>query len=344
MARTQRKALLTRLEQARSSKIVSYVGSTRNGASYDMAQLDIRQIYDHISTIGHVNKIDLFLSSFGGDLTFAWRLVQLIRQFSVEFNVIVPMHAFSAATLTAFGADSIVMLPCASLGPTDPQSNSFFNDKPINVEDISAFINLVKENFDIKSESGLVEALKILSQSDTRIHPLALGAADRGSKLARKYAKELLGTHKKFKIKKDRIDKIVKTFSSELFQHNHPINRAEVKQYGLKIIKESATTEKLIWDLYLDYESEMKMSESYDPIVEFKATNPTLPVTLVNALSPTQVTLPPVKYAIIESLSMTDTQIKELDVTGLKFLDGNGNLNEKYSWIVKSFKWERDVQ
>ncbi len=343
MARSNRKILLTKLENARNSKVISYIGSTRTGASYDMAQMDIRVVYDHIVAIGKVNKIDLFLISFGGDVTFAWRLVQLIRQFAAEFNVIIPLHAFSAATLTALGADSIIMLPCACLGPTDPQSRSIFNDKPINVEDIAAFINLVKEEFDIKSESGLVDALKILSQSDARIHPLALGAARRGLKLARKYAKELLGTHNKYKIKKEKIDKIVNIFSSELFQHEHPINRVEVKQHGLKVIEESTTTEKLIWDLYLDYEKELEMDKIYDPISEFKKQHPNLPLTLVNALNPTQITIPPLKRAVIESLLYTDTHSQELDLTGIKFLDGNGNINEKYSWIIKSSSWVRDI-
>src|SRR5260221_11539820 len=121
MIRSERKKLIEKIEKARQSKVISYICSTRLNLSYDMQQiLDTRYIYDHLRNIGKIKKLDLIINSFGGDVTLSWRLVNLIRQFTEEFNVIIPLHAFSSATLTAMGADSIVMLPVACLGPTDP--------------------------------------------------------------------------------------------------------------------------------------------------------------------------------------------------------------------------------
>lgn len=348
MSRASRLGLIKKIETSRNSKVLSYIGATRQGLGYDMKQTDARIIYDHLLHFGKVERIDLILNSFGGSVTFSWRLVNLIREFSKEFNVIVPFNAFSAATLISMGADSIVMLPSASLGPTDPSSTTEYNPKdggkhlPINVEEISSYISFIKEDFEIKSEEGLIESLKILSESEQRLHPLALGAAKRGTKLATKYAHDLLASHLKKKLQKEKVDKIVKTFSSELFAHDHPINREEAKQHGLNVVIESKENEKTIWDLFKEYEEDMKLNEVFNPIFEFKSLNHQIPLSVANNVQPITKAIPEVKNAIIESEKYTDTNINKLDVTALKFLDGTGNINETYSWIVTASKWNRE--
>ena len=287
------------------------------------------------------------IHSFGGQVTLSWRLVNLIRQFAGEFNILIPLHAFSAATLTAMGADSIVMLPAACLGPTDPSSNSFYNPKegqnilPISVEDLAYYIKFIKEDMDIKSESGIVDALKILSQSDNRVHPIALGAAKRGSNLAKKYAAELLSMNKKYQ--QVRKAKIVKTFSSDLFAHDHPINREEAKRHGLRIIKESGANEDLIWELFKGYEDFMNMAQRFDPTAEFKKLVPTLPLSLVNNLQPVTQSLPDINMAVIESTHFASINKRKYDVTGIQILDAQLGIKEFYSWIIKANEWAKEV-
>lgn len=301
--------------------------------------------------IGKVEKLDLLIHSFGGDVTFAWRLVNLIREYVQEFSVIIPLHAFSAATLISLGADSITMLPAGCLGPTDPQSISSFNPRdgqdfiPINTEDIAYFIKFIREDFGVTTKTGALEVIKILSQSDNRIHPLALGHAKRGSKLAEKYAKELLSTHTKKKISEDLVRKIVKTFGSELYTHEHPINRDEAKKLGLNIIKESASIETLIQELFEDYESEMELNDQFDPIFAFKKVQPSLPFQPgTNIITPIQHTITKNKLLMIESEKLTNTYSRELDVTGVKFLDNNNQIQENYSWLIKTAGWEEVVR
>lgn len=313
-----------------------------------MRQLDIRILSRHLQNFGKIKKVDLLLNSFGGDITFPWRLVNLIREYSEEFKVIIPLHAFSAATLISLGADSITMLPTACLGPTDPESNSPFNPKdgqnPINTEDIEYYTKFVKEDLEISSESGVVEALRILSQSDNRVHPLALGHAKRGSKLAEKYARELLEIHMKKKTDKTIIDKIVKTFGSELYAHDHPINRVEAKKLGLNIVAETPSMEAIIWELFIGYEAEMELNTPFEPIFEFKKIQPITPLSIGANINAVQQTIPKTKLLIIESEKLTNTFLQELDVTGIKYLDPNGRINETYSWIVKSASWEEEAR
>ena len=51
----------------------------------------------------------------------------MIREYTNHFSVIVPYRAFSAATLTALGANEIIMHPMGVLRPTDPSVTNHFN-------------------------------------------------------------------------------------------------------------------------------------------------------------------------------------------------------------------------
>ncbi|WP_425569279.1 SDH family Clp fold serine proteinase [Shinella granuli] len=65
-------------------------------------------------------KISLLLHTNGGNTAAAWRLVNLIKTFCDEFEVLIPYKAMSAGTLISLGAQSIVMTKQAALGPIDP--------------------------------------------------------------------------------------------------------------------------------------------------------------------------------------------------------------------------------
>lgn len=109
--RAKRLELITALEAARKGRtVITYLTSTRSNLETQMAMDAMPVIYRHLqalSTPKDETRIDLFLHSNGGDGTVPWRLVTLIRDFCGEFNVLVPHRAFSAATLTALGADQV---------------------------------------------------------------------------------------------------------------------------------------------------------------------------------------------------------------------------------------------
>jgi hypothetical protein len=64
------------------------------------------------------------------------------------------------------------------------------------------------------------------------------------------------------------IDEMVENMTSKLYFHGHPINRAEAKKdLKLKVLDNpSPSLEKLMWDLYLDFEDEMKNLDSFNPL------------------------------------------------------------------------------
>ena len=272
MTRQRRRELIEALEKARSGRLViAYITSTRQNVEVPIADDVLRLVFEHLQKGSKRAKtgVDLFLHSNGGSGTTPWRLVNLIREYTENFAVLVPHKAFSAATLTALGADTIVMHRMGCLGPIDPSVGNAFNPTnpsdgrflPISVEDVSAYFKLVKEDVQINHEDELIQAFKALSD---RVHPLALGNVQRSHHQSRMMARKLLLKHMAASTSEHEINQIIDNLKSNLFFHGHPINRSEAKE-DLKLEVEFAdeSLEKLMWDLYCEYESSMPMEEPF---------------------------------------------------------------------------------
>jgi hypothetical protein len=281
MAKADRVALIQEIEKVRGSKVITYITSTRLGLEVPMALDCVRKCYDHLKLLcaGEKEKglIDLFIVSNGGDGIVPWRLVTLIREFAKQFNVLIPYRAFSAATLTALGADGIVMHPMGMLGPTDATVTNQFNPtnpntkQPlgISVEDVTAYIALIKEDAGITHEDELVVAFNKLAD---HVHPLALGNVKRSLSQSRMMAQKLLSLHMNKSKELHQIDEIVDSLTSKLYYHGHPINRKEAVEIGLKVVEKTPQdVEDLMWKLYLEYESELKAEEQFNIQNEFSS-------------------------------------------------------------------------
>ena len=288
-----------------------------------MAMDSVRKIYEHLvlaepKTWGN---IDLFLYSNGGDGTVPWRLVTLLREKAQWLTVLVPFRAFSAATLTALGADSVVMHEMGILGPTDPTVTNAFNPPdPLNahqrigisVEDVTAYISLIREDANIRHEDELIQAINKLAD---HVHPLALGNVKRSLSQSRMMAKKLLSLHMDTNREEHRIQEIVDNFTSKLFYHGHPINRSEAKEYvGLSTVEApSPRVEELMWSLYKDYESEMNMEEPFNTVFDYINEFPTM---TDGATSETG--LKTAKLAYIESENRSDLLSLDYVLSGVK--------------------------
>ena len=154
MSHATRTPLIEDLQKARGNRLViSYITSTRAGHEIQIADDAVPLIFEHLEADYNLseNGVDLFIHSNGGSGTVPWRIVNLIRQYTKNFAVLVPHHAFSAATLIALGADEIVMHKMGCLGPIDPSVANGFNPQnpqqpgqllPISVEDVTAFFQV----------------------------------------------------------------------------------------------------------------------------------------------------------------------------------------------------------
>jgi hypothetical protein len=259
--------------------VIVYITSTRSGYEIPIADDAFRLIYEHLELGQEQAKkgVDLFIHSNGGSGTVPWRIVSLIRQYTGNLAVLVPHRAFSAATLIALGADEIVMHKMGCLGPIDPSVTNIFNPpnpvnpgqlSPISVEDVTAFFRLVKDEVGITHEDELVQALIALTQ---KIHPLAIGNVQRSHNQSRLMARKLLRLHMKSESQEPEIERLIDTLKSNLFYHGHPINREEAKtDLKLKVAVPPPEVESLMWDLYLQYEDDLKLNEPFNPLRELE--------------------------------------------------------------------------
>lgn len=347
MPKPARIRLIQQIERARDSRVISYVTSTRVNLEAPMAMDSIRRIYDHLDAIKRnvarekMSKIDLFLHSNGGEGIVPWRLVTLIREYAQKFCVLVPYRAFSAATLTALGADEIVMHSMGMLGPTDPTVANAFNPidptNPqqrigISVEDVTAYIALIKEDAGIQHEDELVIAFNKLAE---QIHPLALGNVKRSLSQSRMMAKKLLSLHMDPTKDEHKIDEIVDNLTSKLFFHGHPINRKEAQdQLGLATVQNpSQPVERAMWKLYLEYEREMLLEERFDPASEFVAAFPNLQPNAQD-ITPLKTS----KLVYVESTAQTDVYSMTYQLSGQRLPNGATNVTT----IINRRSWSEE--
>jgi hypothetical protein len=167
-------------------------------------------------------------------------------------------------------------------GPIDPSVTNIFNPShpmapgqfaPISVEDVTAFFKLVKEDVGITHEDELVQALIALTD---KIHPLAIGNVQRHHNQSRLMAKRLLRLHMD-KSEEHEIELLIDNLKSNLFYHGHPINRKEAKDdLNLKVEEPTAEVEALMWELFLEYENDLKLKVPFNPLreLELKSTTP----------------------------------------------------------------------
>lgn len=253
----------------RGSQVITYITSDRPPIAARIAEDAVRPLYDHLVALDAPKKIDLFIYSRGGDVSVPWRIVSMFREFCDEFNVLVPYKAHSAATLLALGADHIYMGKKAELGPIDPTlsrmniGESAGPPQEISVEDVNSYISFMRDKANINDQNALSQVISILANN---IGPLTLGTVNRQNSHIRLVARKLL-TSRKEKLGEDKISSIIDTLTEKMYFHGHAIGRREAKEMELPVEFPDDSLEKMMWNLYLEYENCMKFNEPLDPIV-----------------------------------------------------------------------------
>lgn len=258
------------LERLRNSKLLIYITGDRQGAETNIGGDVLPLFTNHLDTIGDVDKISLFIYSNGGVTLAAWSLVNLIRSFCKDFEVIIPFRCQSAATLMSLGADRIVMTKQATLGPIDPSTNGLMNPQinlngqmvrvPVSVEHVNSYLDMAKNDLGITNETLLKDIYLKLADS---IHPLSLGDVYKAKSQIKMLAEKLLKYHI---IEKKNIPKVISFLCSESGSHDYTIYRREAKdELGLNIESPNDDLYKVIKDVYMDIEREMQLRSPFTP-------------------------------------------------------------------------------
>ena len=247
-----------------------YVTGDRPGLETQIHPEVFDYFVNHLDNIGVTEKISLVLYTRGGSTLAAWSLVNLLRQFCDDLEIIIPSKCHSSGTIMSLGANRIIMTKQATLGPIDPSVNTPLNPHieggapdakvPVSVEAIKGYIELAKDELDITNDENLTQILLKLSE---KVHPLVLGEVYRSQSQIKMLAKRLLSNQLN---DPDKISNVISFLCSDSGSHDYTINRREAKEeLGLVIEKPDDTLYSLIKELYDDIQSDLKLTESFDP-------------------------------------------------------------------------------
>jgi hypothetical protein len=209
------------------------------------------------------DEVDFLIVSNGGDAITAQRIINLLREKYNKVNILIPYVAYSAATILSMGGDSIVMHKYSNLGPVDPQittkkpnDKGTVNNLSFGSEDVKYFIEFLRKDAKIKNGSITSSMIPLINEAG----PLAIGFSKRSQQLSLDLSKKLLKQHI---TKKSVIKKITKHLNTS-FNHSYAFSRTEAKNIGLNVIYPDKELEDLLWNLWLDYESELKADIPFD--------------------------------------------------------------------------------
>lgn len=254
------------LEKMRGSTVLLYVTSTRGECETQIHQEVVDFFVEHLDSVyerqGRCEKISLILHSHGGSILAGWSIVNLLRMYCRQLEVIIPSKALSTATLISIGADNIVMTKQACLGPIDPSINGPYNPSsqygqlPVSVEHLFSYLDLAKK---YGKDTDLINNAFVALVD--KVHPLALGNAAKSQTQIRMLAEKLL--RKSTSLKPTEREKIINFLCSDSGSHDYTINRDEARELKLPIETPSKEFYDIIREIYNDFKSEMKLAEPF---------------------------------------------------------------------------------
>jgi hypothetical protein len=268
MSTERRVRLIGELERQFESRIITMVLGDRPVCTTQIADDCIRPIYDHLLAIGHVPKLQLLLYSIGGLTETPWKIVNTLRPFCENFEVIVPYKAYSAATMICMGANRTHMTRKAELGPVDPSlminpgegAPTALVLRDLGVEDVASYISFLRNRAGLTDQAAVSQLISVLA---TTLTPPLLGRIERVYSHIRLVSRKLLDLCKP--AMEDRvITSVIQALTEKTYVHNHGIGREEAKQIGMQVGFIDGETEDKVWELFCDYEDALHLSETHD--------------------------------------------------------------------------------
>jgi hypothetical protein len=282
MAKQDRLDIIRELQECRKSNVILYILGDRAPnqlLSTILATDSIALLTKILKEQGISKRISLVIYSTGGDLNTPWPIVNMLREFTKDFEVIVPRRALSAATLICLGSERIIMSPFSHLSAVDPQGNFQTGEgkvEQIAIEDILGFIEFSQKKIGLKDRAGKIEILKALQRVDAK----HLGNINRTHYLIRKLSTELLKLRRKERLSDRQIKKVVANLTEKTYSHSHLIGRNEARdKIGLGSMIEFANKEtfSLMEKLFECIDTDLSLNDPFDFQEEIKkaAPNPT---------------------------------------------------------------------
>jgi len=225
---------IIQLENCRHSTIISYIAAQNAlvGSEDAMALVDVIEMVKPSNA--KIAKLDLFLHSPGGFIDAAYKIVRICKDYSNEFNVIVPIAAKSAATVICLGANEIVMTSLSELGPIDPIIQHPY--KP----EVRVPARAIKDFFDFISSTETSDKIpldqNVKNQMTSLFDPYLIGSYQTALKSSKQIAKILL-SEGVLRGNEAKIEEVVNKFTEYYVSHSFFIDRNIVRDMGLNVKK-----------------------------------------------------------------------------------------------------------
>lgn len=220
-----------RIERATGRPLVCYVTKTNNVPQGTPAYIDDSDLTGFNDLVHSLEgpDVDVLIVSNGGSPDATERIVRLLRESFKYIRFIVPANAYSAATLTCFAGDEIVVDSRGTLGPIDPQING------IPARAIRRGFEKAEERLREEGPQGLTAYMPLLEKYELYL----LEMCESAEELSKELARDCLSTYM-LKIPKDdeRVTSIVDFFSDYDIHKSHgrSIDRAKARELGLKVV------------------------------------------------------------------------------------------------------------
>lgn len=270
MNHATRQGIYRQIETERSTRVIALVTGERAGLETRIAADAIAPFVSLLDEITPTKRLSLVLDTNGGQTSAAWRLINLIRSFCDDLEVIVPHKAMSAGTLMALGADRIIMTKQAALGPIDPSldnhplapgvqlSTGVVARVSVSAEAVRGYIDEVKK--DVTDPAAIASVWTHLA---SQIHPLVLGEVFRAGGQIRSLASSLI----KRQVPDESLQQsIIQLLCSDSGSHDYTVNRRQASEIGLNIEKPSHDLYKLLTNISQSFTEELKIHEPYAPL------------------------------------------------------------------------------
>jgi hypothetical protein len=202
------------------------------------------------------------------------------------------------------------MHPHGNLGPVDPQVTSKRmskqgNEPPTDVkfgyEEVLSFIHFVRERAHITDQKELASILRKLLED---IGTLSVGYAVRGSMLSQSLGENLLRMHMTGDGEAIKAKDIADALNKKFLHHGYAVGRNEAKDIGLKVTEIDKSLEKLMWAIWEDVETELKMRQQYNPMAELASSQHTASLFApTNSISLPQGLPPQMTQAILQQVA-----------------------------------------
>ena len=231
------KDAVVQVEKIRNSTVISYMAAQNALVGPEDAGLIVDTIETILPETRKIDRLDLFLHSPGGFLDSAYKIIRICKEYSNEFNVIVPLAAKSAATVICLGANEIVMTVFAELGPIDPIIQHPYKS------DVRVPARSIKDFFEFLSSTETGKVLvdpQFKTQMSNLLDPYLIGSYQTALNSSKQIAEKLLKENA-LKNKPQLVEVAVNKLTEYYYSHSYVIDRNEAREIGLNVTNAEST-------------------------------------------------------------------------------------------------------